>query len=81
MGQTWVGTLLKSALRNRPSAIPLGVFLLALCPSAHAQQPKTVGRIGNLTGASPAGVSARIEAFRQGLRELGYIEGENIIIG
>ena len=44
------------------------------------QQPKRVPRIGYLTGATPEGQTARIEAFHQGLRELGYIEGNNIII-
>ena len=37
-------------------------------------------RIGYLTGATPDGQTARIEAFRQGLRDLGYIEGQNIAI-
>jgi putative ABC transport system substrate-binding protein len=48
---------------------------------AEAQEPTKVPRIGYLIGASisPA-PSARIEAFRQGLRELGYVEGKNIVI-
>ena len=45
-----------------------------------AQQPTKVPRIGYLGGASPSAQSARIEAFRQGLRELGYVEGKNISI-
>ena len=45
-----------------------------------AQQPTKVPRIGYLTGATPDGQSHRIEAFRQGLRELGYVEGKNISI-
>ena len=53
---------------------------LAHCVSAEAQQPKKVPRIGYLSGTSPSVNSARIEAFRQGLRELGYVEGKNIII-
>ena len=44
-----------------------------------AQQAK-VPRIGYLTGSSPSARSARIEAFGQGLRELGYVEGKNIVI-
>ena len=54
----------------------------ALCAllSAEAQQPTKVPRIGYLTAVSPSAVSARIEAFRQGLRELGYVEGKNIVI-
>jgi putative tryptophan/tyrosine transport system substrate-binding protein len=47
---------------------------------AQAQQPTKVPRIGYLTGATPDGQSARIEAFRQRLRELGYVEGKNIVI-
>ena len=45
-----------------------------------AQQPKKVPRIGFQSAASPSAIAARIEAFRQGLRELGYVEGKNIII-
>jgi len=47
---------------------------------AHAQQPKKVPRVGYLTGATLSANSARQEDFRQGLRELGYVEGENIVI-
>ena len=47
---------------------------------AHAQQPAKIPRIGLLGGISAAAVAARIEAFRQGLRELGYVEGKNIVI-
>ena len=39
-----------------------------------------VPRIGFLAAASPSAIPARIEAFRQGLRELGYVEGKNIVI-
>jgi len=47
---------------------------------AQAQQPAKVARIGFLSSLSPAAVSARMDAFRQGLRELGYVEGKNIVI-
>jgi putative ABC transport system substrate-binding protein len=47
---------------------------------AHAQQPTKVPRIGFLTGASLSSQFARNEAFRQSLRELGYIEGKDISI-
>src|SRR5215467_1113596 len=56
------------------------VFLLALGISAQAQEPKKTARIGFLGATSSSTVTARIEAFRQGLRELGYVDGENIII-
>src|SRR5262245_46760617 len=58
----------------------LSAMLFALCQSVEAQQAKKVPRIGFLTGGSPSSIAARIEAFRQGLRELGYVEGKNIII-
>jgi putative ABC transport system substrate-binding protein len=55
-------------------------MLLALCSPAYAQQPPKVYRIGILVAGSVATHSRRIDAFRQGLRELGYVEGKNIII-
>ena len=55
-------------------------MLFALCVPPQAQQPTKVPRIGYLTATSPSANSARIEAFRQGLRELGYVEGKNIVI-
>jgi putative ABC transport system substrate-binding protein len=58
----------------------LGALLLALSVLIEAQQPKKVPRIGFLSSLSPAVVSDRMEAFRQGLRELGYVEGKNIVI-
>ena len=45
-----------------------------------AQQPTKVPRIGYLSGSGLSVLAARIEAFRQGLHELGYVEGKNIII-
>src|SRR5262249_16728504 len=45
-----------------------------------AQQPSKVPRIGYLGGISPSSNPTRMEAFWQGLRELGYIEGKNIVI-
>jgi ABC-type uncharacterized transport system substrate-binding protein len=56
------------------------VMLLAVAAIAEAQQPKKVPRIGYLAANPRSTSAARIEAFRQGLRELGYIEGKNIII-
>jgi putative ABC transport system substrate-binding protein len=44
-----------------------------------AQQPSNIHRIGVLSGGFP-GSSPDIEAFRQGLRDLGYVEGKNLII-
>ena len=47
---------------------------------AQAQQPARIPRIGILIAASASFYSARVEAFRQRLRELGYVEGKNIVI-
>lgn len=58
----------------------IGVMLLPLSLPVMAQQPKKVPRIGLLVGASTAVAALWIEAFRQSLRELGYIEGKNIIL-
>jgi putative ABC transport system substrate-binding protein len=69
---------LKSAFRNPKSAILLGALLFALCVPAEAEQSGKVPRIGVLISASPSIASRRIQAFQQGLRELGYVEGKNI---
>jgi putative ABC transport system substrate-binding protein len=58
----------------------LTTVLLTTAPLAQAQQPKKVPRIAWLTSSPLSGNANRIEAFRQGLRELGYVEGENIVI-
>jgi putative tryptophan/tyrosine transport system substrate-binding protein len=67
-------------MQNRIVGIALGAMLFALCASAEAQQAKKVFRIGLLVAVNQVSVSSRIDAFRQGLRQLGYIEGKNIII-
>ena len=60
--------------------IALCTMLFALSLSAEAQQPTKIPRIGYLLGASLSASSTRTEAFRQGLRDFGYVEGNNIII-
>ncbi len=79
----------KSLSDNRKSAIQnrkwLGLFAIVFTfvfggVEGLAQQPKKVHRIGYLSGGDPAGESTRSEAIRLALRELGYIEGQNIII-
>ena len=61
------------------SAVLTILFLAAVYP-AQAQQPKKVPRIGYLSSSDPATESTRSEAIRLALRELGYIEGQNIAI-
>ena len=59
----------------------LSLLTLAICGAvAEAQQPAGIPRIGILIAASASFYSARVEAFRQRLRELGYVEGKNIVI-
>jgi putative tryptophan/tyrosine transport system substrate-binding protein len=55
-------------------------ILLLIVSLAQAQPPAKITRIGYLDAVSLSINAARVEAFRQGLRELGYIEGKNIII-
>jgi putative tryptophan/tyrosine transport system substrate-binding protein len=67
----------------KKAAVPtilVAVILLALCESAEAQQPAKVPRIGFLIASSPSAIAPRMDAFREGLRELGYVEGKNIVI-
>jgi ABC-type uncharacterized transport system substrate-binding protein len=66
--------------KARVVSILLLAGLIAVAVTAGAQQPKKVPRIGFLGVASLSATSARIEALRHGLRELGYVEGKNIVI-
>jgi ABC-type uncharacterized transport system substrate-binding protein len=58
----------------------LAVLVLASFNLAEAQQPKKVSRLGYLSSYDPATDSARSEGVRLALRELGYIDGQNIAI-
>ena len=67
-------------MRKRFFGLALSTMLYALCLPVEAQQAEKVPRIGYLSGSPPSAVAQLNEAFRQGLRELGYMEGKNIII-
>jgi putative tryptophan/tyrosine transport system substrate-binding protein len=58
----------------------LATVSLTTAPPADAEQAAKVPRIGYLGAATLSAIPERIEAFRQGLRELGYVEGKNIVI-
>jgi putative tryptophan/tyrosine transport system substrate-binding protein len=66
--------------RAAVSSILVVVVLLAVAVIAEAQQPKKIPRIGYLSTTDPAAETIRSEPFRAALRELGYIEGQNIAI-
>ena len=67
-------------MKNKITVLTLCAVLLALSVPAQAREPGKVARIGFLTGSSLSSQLARNEAFRQGLRELGYVEGKDILI-
>jgi putative ABC transport system substrate-binding protein len=64
--------------KTSASSILVAVILCTVAAVAEAQQPKKVPRIGYLSSGNPANESARSEGIRLALRELGYIEGQNI---
>jgi putative ABC transport system substrate-binding protein len=75
------GKVLEDEMKNRKfMGLALGAMLLALSFPSEAQQPKKVPRIGYLSPVDPATDSPRAEGIRLALRELGYIEGQNIAI-
>ena len=68
-------------MTKKHSCLATGNFLFVHNVSLlEAQQPTKISRIGYLICVRLRPTSARMEAFRQGLRELGYVEGKNIII-
>src|SRR5439155_16211488 len=67
-------------MNRRIFSLALCAMLFPLCLPVKAQQAKKVPRIGFLFGTAASAASARTEAFRQGLRDLGYVEGKNILV-
>jgi len=61
-------------------SILIAVTLLAVAMLAEAQQPTKIPRIGFLGAGSLSAITTRIEGFRRGLRELGYVEGKNVVV-
>src|SRR5262249_58348635 len=60
--------------------VALGALLLVLYVSAEAQQPAKVSRIGYLISGARSDSDSFAYAFRDGLRDLGYVEGKNIVV-
>jgi putative tryptophan/tyrosine transport system substrate-binding protein len=85
-GSTWLttgfGFRIQRYKRNKEFYLAPIALLFALYGSAYAQQAKKIPTVGFLLEGFPSSVSdsIRIEAFRKGLREIGYTEGENISI-
>jgi len=77
-----LSTVEGSAIQN-PKWLGLSIIAFVFVVAgtvAQAQQTTKIPRIGYLSSNSIAAISARTEAFRQGLRELGYVEGKDILI-
>src|SRR4029079_3669013 len=67
-------------LKQRIFAVALCTMLFALCASVNAQQQKKIPRIGYLGVGSLNTNTYRTDVFRQGLRQLGYVEGKDFVI-
>jgi putative ABC transport system substrate-binding protein len=81
----WIASLGRTVVKlavTRPVTALLLLLLAAPLGMATAQPPQKVPRVGYLKGGSPSDPLRQrwLEAFRQGLRELGYVEGQNIAI-
>jgi putative tryptophan/tyrosine transport system substrate-binding protein len=67
-------------MKKTITVLTLCAMLSALSYSASAQQLTKVPRIGYLSGSSLSTDAARVAAFQHGLRDIGYVEGKNIVI-
>jgi ABC-type uncharacterized transport system substrate-binding protein len=64
----------------RVFCIALSPVLFSLCVSVEAQQPAKIPRIGIVSGSGASNPGPYIEAFRRGLRDVGHVEGKNILV-
>ena len=62
-------------MKTKITVLALSAMLFALCGSVDAQQPGKISRIGFLDGSTASGMAGLLEAFRQELSKLGWIEG------
>jgi putative ABC transport system substrate-binding protein len=66
-------------MKIKTTVLTVCAVLLGLSSSAQAQ-PTTIPRIGFLIASSPSAIAPRMDAFQEGLHELGYVEGKNVFI-
>lgn len=78
MLQKFVREVVMRQSRRRQFLIASGALLAA--PLIYAQKPDRIYRVGVLGVASATGYARQVDAFRRGLRDLGYIEGKNVLI-
>jgi putative ABC transport system substrate-binding protein len=74
----WIGA--EKNMKKKLTVLTLCSMLFALCAIGEAQQPKKVLRIGFLDPSTGSGSAVLLEAFRQELSKLGWIEGKNITV-
>jgi putative tryptophan/tyrosine transport system substrate-binding protein len=67
-------------MKRKITVLALSAMLFALCSSVEAQQTGKVARIGFLDNSTASGSALLVEAFRQEMTKLGWIEGKNITI-
>ena len=68
-------------MRKKITGFALCAMFFALCVSVEAQQAKKIPRIGFVSSTGdPSTPGPQVEAFRQGLKELGYIEGKTCVV-
>jgi putative ABC transport system substrate-binding protein len=67
-------------MKKKIPVFTLCAMLFALCLAADAQQPTKIPRIGFLDGSTASGMAVLVDAFRQELSKLGWIEGKSITI-
>ena len=67
-------------MKMKTMLVALLIVLMTSIHSSQAQEPKKIPKIGYLSGGSASVAGPRVDAFRQGLRQQGYTEGQNIEI-
>ena len=70
----------EKGVKKKITILTLCAIVLALCFPAHAQQTGKIFRIGFLDPSTASGMAVRVDAFRQDLSKLGWIEGKNFTI-